>query len=129
MPLPVEKLPDVPIVILTYADNTEADDVHRAFAQVAHYLQQDQFLYVVNDLSHLTNVNFGAMVMGAAEVSKAGPGSLADPRTQHILVGEHLLIKMSGEAMKQDQYGKHEVPVFPTVDAALEYVRLKIHSH
>lgn len=125
MPITYEKLPDEPIAILTYTNPFEHEAMGPHFAQAAQDAEETAPLYVINDLSQLT-VDFGAMMIGMRQASLGGPGTAADPRTRHVLVSTEDIMQAAAEAMKQDQYGGLEVPIFASLDDAFDYVRGKL---
>ena len=127
MPASFKKLDNEPIVILTYYDPISPADLASVFAQTAKVADMIEPLYVINDLSAM-RLTFGGVVMGTSEAARGGPGSAGDTRTRHVLVGGHELVKFSGEAMKQEQYGALNIPVFATIEEALAEIHADIRA-
>jgi hypothetical protein len=77
---------------------------------------------VINDLTQIS-MNFSDMMLGMREAALGGAGTAADPRTRHVLVGGHELLQLTADALKQEQYGQRNVPLFMTIDEALAYIK------
>ncbi len=122
MPATLEKLSDRPIYLIRYSDPFAPDQVMSVFSEIGRTADQVQPVYVINDLSQLA-MNFSEMMLGMREAALGGPGTAADPRTRHVLVGSHELLQLTSEALKQEQYGQRNVPLFMTIDEALAYIK------
>ncbi len=127
MPIHVQKLPNEPIIILTYIEPCIPNkDMPPALAQVASYLNGGPSLtYVINDLMN-AKMDLGSMILSMAENARGGPGSPADPRTRHALVSAARIVQIIKSALGQDQHGQTNLEVYPTLSEALTAVRQRI---
>lgn len=130
MPASVEKMPGMPIVIVTYYGHITIDDAKAVFAQMAGLLTTYgaplyRIAYVDCNTAH---TSFDEVMMLTTLSSKGKPGSPTDPNVKTVLVGKHLLIDLYVDAMRQEAFGAVDIPIFDTLDDALTHVRVLIHQ-
>ncbi len=76
------------------------------------------FLYLISDLS-LLNLLFPDVVVGMFEMTKV----IEDIDLYPVLVGTSDMVRLISQAAKQEQYGSLHLPLFETVDEALDHIR------
>lgn len=128
---PIENLP-APAILVTLTDpydaNTEPprmiNEADAAVAQIA----GDLVYVVVNPTGVKMNLGLIMSAMAAAFVPHHDISTqhLDAERVRTIMIGSNSLIKMATNATGQDQYGNRKIELFPTVDAALEHIRLAV---
>lgn len=126
MPYKLEKLPGEPVLVFTiWGDFDLAKNQAQIAQKVAQLIAEiDGDYYMIDDYSGLSNVNFGDMVAVMAEQSKQDlTGSVNDPRAHHVLVGSNSLIEFAAKSFNQEQYGGVALPIFTSLDDALNHVR------
>ncbi len=125
MSFTVQRLPNEPILIITRFDATPSD-LPQIFQQSLELSEDiEGTVYRIHDISRI-NPDFGTMVMGMANASEKREGSMRDPRFQDILVGSHELIRLASAAFQQEQYGGLTIPLFESLEEALDYARKQI---
>jgi hypothetical protein len=130
MPAVIEKVMGKPVVIVTYHGHITVEDAKSAAVKTADLL--DTYggpLYKVMqvDCDH-AYISFDEVMMLTTLSSKGRPGSVTDERIRPVFVGEHLLLDLYVDAMKQEAFGAIEIPVFDTLDDAMIYVDERIHE-
>jgi len=124
MPHSVEKLKDEPIIVVEiknpYDYQTEPEQMFEKIERIAKKTEKQG--YIIYDCRNFT-VTFGDLVAGMQAQSKGTPGSISDPKFTSMIIGSDAMLKMATEGFKQDQYGKIEVPLYSTMDAAMRHAR------
>lgn len=125
----IERLPDEPVIVVTWLQSTDvAKEAPGEFAEVDALIGPDEKVFVINDLSAL-QTNFGGIVTGmAAQVLPQTPGAPSDPRIHSILIASGALWEMAVKGAKQLQYGGLDIPLVPSREAALAYARERINA-
>jgi hypothetical protein len=121
MPPILQEIPHEPIVVITYIDPYDPDDIAPVFqyiADLAHFVPR---IYVVDDLSQL-DLNAGDLTVTLQQMANAGPGSPSDPHALHMLVGTDEMITFAAEAADQEPYSSLDMAFFPSIDDALAFV-------
>jgi hypothetical protein len=129
MQIEVKRLPNEPIIIVTYTGAFEAEVLKSAFRQSVGLLDEiGEKAYRISDVRNLDEDKQGIneMFKVIVDLRKDPSGSSADPRIHAVLVGGHQLARLYAEFMRQDQFGKTQLPFFNTLDEALEYIHFKI---
>jgi hypothetical protein len=127
----VTKLDDLPVVVVKLV-MPPRPDVENLFREIAaqvlpHIEAAEGQLYRINDMSAFDFLPiFSAVVRGLAFETQGTPGTSSDPRLIPIFIGNGKDVKLIVEALKQKQYGSYHVPLFPSQDAALAYIREQI---
>lgn len=124
MPATVEKLPGQPIAIVTYYGHITVDDARAVFAQVAGLL--DRYgapLYRVTQVDcDSAHASFDEVMMLTTLSGKGIRGSVTDADVLTVVVGEHLLIELYLDAMRQDAFGGVDIPQFTEIADAMNYI-------
>jgi hypothetical protein len=93
------------------------------FQQVAALVEDaSETVYVIDDFSDVP-LRFDDIVLKLAHLTRNKPGSPSDPRIQYLLVGTHEMLELAARSASQRQYGEVEMPLFESIDDALEYAR------
>ena len=129
MAFTVEKLPDEPIIVITFRNpSNPTQDYGPLLDQVAKLCEGlEGPIYRITDLRQV-NFSFSDMVVAIAEEFKSGkPGSAADPRIRTVLAASGELVKLAAESVKQEQYGaRNDTPMFTSLDEAIAYSRAEL---
>ncbi|NDJ55063.1 MAG: hypothetical protein GYB68_18490, partial [Chloroflexi bacterium] len=82
-------------------------------------------LYRIHDFTGLTRVRPLNVIESMVLVSKYkdDPGSFSDPRVRSVFVGQHNLLRSGIKSVRDFSAGRIEVPLFPTMEDALEWVQ------
>ncbi|HEC22198.1 MAG TPA: hypothetical protein ENI95_04705 [Chloroflexi bacterium] len=125
MSFTMQRLPDEPILIVTRFDAVPSDlpDIFRLSLELKKEIEGT--VYRIHDLSRI-DLDFSTMVEGMANASAKCEGSMRDSRFRDILVGSHELIQLASAAFQQKQYGGLTIPLFESLEEAVEYARLQI---
>src|SRR5687768_7425376 len=127
----VTRLADAPVIVVKLVMPPRLD-IENLFREIAaeclpHIEAANRPLYRINDMSAFDALPiFSAVVRGLAFETQQIAGTSSDPRLMPMFVGKGRDVKLIIEALKQKQYGEYIVPLFPTMDAALEYVRSEL---
>jgi hypothetical protein len=128
MTLVVERLPNEPIIVVTWENPTDVgNESPQKFMQVDALIEEDEKVYVIDNMTKL-KIDFGTLVSGMAAQRVKAPGSPADPRTNTILVGSGTIWQIASKGARQFQYGSFDIPLFPSLEEALSYAREKIKT-
>jgi len=123
MPFAVIKLPEEPIVIVSVALPIERhlSSLYSIWVQIDRLAREERGpLYEIVDVRN-QDVSFSDILVALDELDDHPPGSIADPRIRTVLVGDHPMLAIA--VKKLWQRFSLEIPVFATLDAALDYVR------
>ncbi|MBC7813997.1 MAG: hypothetical protein H7175_22780 [Burkholderiales bacterium] len=125
MSIIVEKLPDEPIIVVTYAGELNLEIVSAAFRQSAEIMDRlDGTVYRISDIRQGTSEFSDTMdIIHRIRHSRNVSGSTLDPRLKAVFVGSHVLAEMYADILKQSEYGGKEIPFFNEMDDALAYIR------
>ncbi len=129
MPVKVEKLPDLPVIVLTYEGHMDVDTVKSAFVQSAAIAAEiEGTVYRISDVRQGEG-NFADVVNIIKAIGASALGSSADPKIKGVFVGGHQLARMYADFLKQEQFGSTAIPFFQTLEEALEYIRVDLQSN
>jgi len=124
MPVKVEKLPDLPVIILTYEGHMDVETVKSAFAQSAVIAASlDGIVYRISDVRK-SEGNFTDVVNVIKAIRVNALGSSADPKIKGVFVGNNQFARMYADFLKQEQFGITNIPFFQTLEEALGYIKL-----
>jgi hypothetical protein len=124
MPVKVEKMPDLPIIVLTYEGHMDVETVKSAFTQSAAIAAEiEGTVYRISDVRKGEG-NFGDVVGIIKAIRESSTGSSADPKIKGVFVGGHQLARMYADFLKQEQFGSTTIPFFQTLEEALDYIEL-----
>ena len=127
MPVRVEKLPNEPIIILTYEGRLDVETVRSAFLQSAAIAEQIAGLvYRISDVRR-ADADFAHVLKVVAEIRKGLPGSSADPRIRGMFVGTSAMAKLYADILRQQALGGVSIPFFFTPEDALASIRIQMN--
>jgi len=128
MPVQVEKLPDLPVIILTYEGHMDVETVKSAFSQSAVIAASvEGIVYRISDVRN-SEGTFADVVNVIKAIRVNVVGSSADPKIKGVFVGNNQFARMHADFLKQEQFGSTTIPFFQTLDEALEYVQIELQS-
>lgn len=129
MPVKVEKLPDLPIIVLTYEGHMDVETVKSAFSQSAVIAASlDGMVYRISDVRK-SEGSFTDVVNVIKAIRVNAVGSSADPKIKGVFVGNNQFARMYADFLKQKQFGITNIPFFQTLEEALEYIELDRKQH
>jgi hypothetical protein len=124
MSVKVEKLPNLPVIVLTYQGHMDVETVKSAFTQSAAIAASlPGTVYRISDVRQGEG-NFADVVNVIKSIRESAAGSSADPKIKGVFVGGHQLARMYADFLKQEQFGSTTIPFFQTLEEALEYIAL-----
>ena len=125
MSVVVEKLPDEPIIVVTYDGELNLEIVTTAFRQSAEIMDRlEGTVYRISDIRQGTSEFSDTMdIIHQIRETQNVSGSTLDPRLKAVFVGTHILAEMYVDILKQSEYGGKEIPFFKDMDEALTYIR------
>lgn len=124
MPVKVEKLPDKPVIILTYQGHMDVETVKSAFSQSAAIAASiDGIVYRISDVRN-SEGSFADVVNVIKAIRVNTVGSSADPKIKGVFVGNNQFARMYADFLKQQEFGITNIPFFQTLEEALEYIEL-----
>ncbi len=124
MPVKVEKLPDKPVIILTYESHMDVETVKSAFSQSATIAASiDGIVYRISDVRK-SEGSFADVVNVIKAIRVNTVGSSADPKIKGVFVGNNQYARMYADFLKQEEFGITNIPFFKTLEEALEYIEL-----
>ncbi len=122
MTVEISQLPNEPIVVATIYEPIDMSvdpqtnrDRCNTIAQ-----QTDGPLYRITDFSNFS-LTFSQLVVGLVEDIKFSEANIV-----HLIVGSGEMMQMQLDAIRQEQYGAHDVQLFASVDDAIAYARDQI---
>lgn len=123
MPVEVHKVPDKPIIILSYSGELDSATVRFAFEESLRLGESiDGLIYRISDIRN-TEINFLKSVELMRSIKDNRNGSSADPRIHGVFVGNQSLARVYANVMQQ--FGV-KIPFFLTLEEALDYIHLKL---
>jgi hypothetical protein len=127
MAFTLKKLTNEPIVIVTVEPPTtdyfesEATLIHAHLDLFAQQIDAPP-LYCIQDARHL-DIDFSDILLWIDETAQGRPGSAVDERLQFVVVGTHPLLEVGVRKVRKQL--DLDVPLFPTVSQALDYIRAR----
>jgi hypothetical protein len=132
MPCTFEYIPDEPIMIVHfYASAVETDVMQQVFDATAAFIEKvGGHVWRINDYEKvdIPPTMLINMAKAAQLAGKKIPGSTSDPNVSVILVGRNYASQVFREFMAQQQFGAVKMPIFDTIEQALEAVRFQIEE-
>lgn len=130
MAVTVEKVMGKPVVIVTYSGKVTVDDARQSYQDVATLMDDygDRLYKIVNVDCDKAHASFDEVMMLTTLSSKGIRGSATDRNLHMVLVGQHLLIDLYVDAMRQEAFGAVEIPIFSTLQEAEIYVTEHMHQ-
>jgi hypothetical protein len=130
MPVMVKRLPGEAIVIATCSGVLDVATLKDMFAQTAALMDDsDRVIYRIADYYGVTST-FADLLRNAQEASKAGDSAATtDPRLRTIFVGSEDWQAQAREAFGKNPFGGGvQIPIFGSVDDAIEYARRALNE-
>jgi len=119
----LEKLPNEPIVILSYVDYNYETDGSPVMAQLEKVLdeQSEPVFYIINVLE--ARVNFEDLTRAANLAAKQFNIHHHPNMRESLIVTQDQMVRLGAKGMDSEVYGKITFKIFETVDEALAYAR------
>jgi len=130
MPAKIEKLMDLPVAIVTYHGHISIDDAKSVIAQTADFVDTygaPLYRVICVECADEAHASFDEVMMLTTLSSKGIRGSVTDPDVLTVLVGEHILIDLYVDAMRQEAFGAVDIPLFDSMENAMIYVQNIMH--
>lgn len=126
IPVTVVRPTDEPILIATFVGHVDSDMMLEMFrASDALTREGETIIYRISDCRE-ANTHFADMMRIVSEAGRGLPGSSTDPRFHPVLVGTQAMVKLVADMLKQQKNGGLQVPIFHTIDDALEAIHLQM---
>ncbi len=122
MPIHFEWMEGEPILLASLSGKVTPEMIYQLYEESARLADEAGHAYRITDVSDLDG-SFGDLVLVMAKAASGQPGSPSDPRITAVLVGSEMLVRIYAEGLRQEQYGKLNVPLFANHDEALVYLR------
>jgi hypothetical protein len=128
MTVEVSTLPDKPVVLATLRGQITLDDARYIFQQT-HELRQSMpdHIYRLTDVREATS-SFSEIIQIIRSGADDLPSATNDPTITVVFVGKSQWSKLFIDAMRQQQFGQVTIPLFNTLDEALEFINDDIQS-
>lgn len=124
MPAIIQKVKGKPIVIVTYKGRITFEDAQSAFQKVAQLLDTHaKPLYRVVCFDTDIVITFDEVMMMATFSSRFIRGTATDVDVISVLCGQHPLLDIYADAMRQEAFGGIEMPIFDTLEEAILHVQ------
>ena len=126
MPVKIEPVPDEPIVIVTFEGHVDLETVRNMFVETAViFAKFEGNVYRIADI-RTADTDFVDIIKMIKAIRDGLPASSIDPRMHGIFVGQKQFARMYADFIKQ--MGGAPIPIFATMEDALEYAHLQLQS-
>lgn len=129
MTVTVNKLPDEPVILISCQEPVDwSKEFHAALEELVRLrdsLEGCPKYYAIIDVTAVT-MGFSDVVLALGEAHEASKKHRQDMPVSLSLVGSGGLMELASKAMGQQQYGKYHMPLYTSLDKALEIVRADI---
>jgi hypothetical protein len=129
MPIEVVKLPDEPIITVTFSEPVDfAEEIGPAFKQILSLrdtIHGCSRYFAVFDASAI-KVSFHDVILALGEARNASRKRRPDLQLSLALVGSGGLLEMAANAMGQKQYGGYKMALFTSLDEALAAIHAQL---
>lgn len=126
MPVKIEPVPDEPIIVVTFEGHIDLDTVRNMFVETAAlFAKFEGDVYRIADIRE-ADTDFVDIVKMIKAIREGLPASSIDPRMHGIFVGRNQFARMYADFMKQ--MGSKPIPIFVTMEDALEYAHLQLQK-
>ncbi len=126
MPAKIEPIPNEPIVIVRFDGRLDVDTVRQVFVDTASiFAHFEGDVYRIADI-RTAKIGFVDLVNIVKAVRGGLPASSIDPRVHGIFVGRNQFARMYADFIKQ--LGGTPIPIFATMEDALEYAHLQLQN-
>lgn len=127
MPVTVQQLPDEPILMTTLFGQATYEDYLTMYAEIQKFREGNTgIMYRITDTTQVNEVAFAQVIETLKIASKGTVGSATDPNMRVVYVANRPTVLFGLNAMRQQQFGGIEIPVFKTLEDALAFVRHEI---
>lgn len=128
MPVDVSALPDKPIVLATLRGQITLSDATHIF-QRTHELRQTmpEHIYRITDVREATST-FSEIIQIIRSGASDSPSATNDPTITIVFVGKSQWSKLFIDAMQQHQFGQVSIPLFNTIEEAMQFVEEDMQS-
>lgn len=124
MPVKIEPVPDKPIVVVTFDGHLDVETVRKVFVETAAiFANFEGDVYRIADI-RTAKIGFVDLINIVKAVRGGLPASSIDPRVHGIFVGQNQFARMYADLIKQ--MGGTPIPIFATMEDALEYAQLQL---
>jgi hypothetical protein len=131
MTISVETLLDGPVILASYQEpmdwHKEIPEMFEQVLALRNTFEGCPKYYLIIDVSAV-KVGFGEVVFTLGEVRAASKKRRADMPISLSFVGTGSLVEFTSKAMQQYQYGEYRVPLYTTLDKALDAIRADVSS-
>lgn len=128
MPYHIEMLPDAPVLIVNFGQDFSAADEMSNMLVELHTLinNHPEPVMIINDLRH-THWSMEDVIQSANLARQRDLSLFHHPNVRGIVgVSDSKLIQISAKGLNHDIFGGLKLPVFDTLEAAIDYVRTTI---
>ena len=126
MPVKIEPVADEPIVVVTFEGHIDLDTVRKVFIETdVLFAKFEGDVYRIGDI-RAAETDFVDIVKMIKAIREGLPASSIDPRMHGIFVGQNQFARMYADFMKQ--MGGAPIPIFVTMEDALEYAHLQMQN-
>lgn len=129
MTVTVNRPTDEPIILITCQKPMDwTQEFHAALEEMVRLrdsLEGCSKYYAIVDVSAVT-MGFSEVVLALGEAHEASKKHREDMPVSLSLVGSGGLMELASKAMGQQQYGKYHMPLYTSLDKALEIARADI---
>ena len=124
MPVKIDPVPDEPIVVVTFEGHIDLETVRNMFVETAIvFAKFEGNVYRIADI-RTADTDFVDIVKMIKAIREGLPASSIDPRVHGIFVGQNQFARMYADMTKQ--MGGIPIPMFATMEDALEYAHLQL---
>lgn len=121
MPYQFKAYPNEAILLVSLHDPLDLEsEIENIFNEISAKVDQMQHpAVIIHDFRDFTQT-FSGLMMGlqAQTQTPNAPGTITDARTRTIIVGSNEIARMAAEAVRQEQYGGLDIPIYETVEEA-----------
>lgn len=126
MPVTLERLPELPVIVVTYHGKVDLPVVQEMYARFAELMQDiDGTVYRITDARHIES-SFDEFMKILNEMNRQFPGSVKDSRVKLIFVGNGPWVRFIRDAMQNERFGHISIPAFDTLEEAVECARIQL---
>lgn len=125
MPIRLDRKPNEPILIATMSGDVTREEIQHMFQKSAELAAEieESVLYRITDMRS-AETSFPELLRILQSLAPGQPGSSSDPRFKPVLVGQNHWTKFAADALRQQQFGGVELPIFNSLAEALHYIQV-----
>lgn len=126
MSVTVTRIPNEPILVATIEGDVDLSTIQDLFAQSRELMKDMQgHVYRITD-TRKAGVTFSELRDIVREAATRTEGSSTDPNVTPVFVGNQQMLRMTSGLMRQQQFGGIQIPIFGSIEEALEHIRTLI---